>query len=209
MVRVFSGGVGGDTRAQSWLAVSGCGEVQTMCIERCMGAAGLKVRGQPQWQTRSGEAPPVDRPLPCAISICPRRRVESAHGNAGPPRLARRRPSHHAASFGSDTTSPHVSRRRAARRAPPTWPPAPSWRPPLRQQAGRQHAGRPRRRRGRLPPYPRVRTAVAGTGAASALPRGQSGKADDTTTRGDPLTSCFGGRVGKKTKNGKPHFKSR
>lgn len=118
MVRVFSGGVGGDTRAQSWLAVSGCGEVQTMCIERCMGAAGLKVRGQPQWQTRSGEAPPVDRPLPCAISICPRRRVESAHGNAGPPRLARRRPSHHAASFGSDTTSPHVSRRRAARRAP-------------------------------------------------------------------------------------------
>lgn len=89
MVRVFSGGVGGDTRAQSWLAVSGCGEVQTMCIERCMGAAGLKVRGQPQWQTRSGEAPPVDRPLPCAISICPRRRVESAHGNAGPPRLAR------------------------------------------------------------------------------------------------------------------------
>lgn len=183
-------------RRQSSLTVSACWGVWTMCIERCMGAGGRKVRGQTEWQTRSGVAPLVDRPLPCAISVYPRRRVESAHSNAGPLRLTRRRPTHHAASFGSDTNSPHVSKRRAARRAPPTWPPAPSWRPPLRQQAGRERAGRPRRRRGRLPPHPRVGTAVAGTGAASALSRAQSAKAYVTTTRGVPLTSCLGGLVG-------------
>lgn len=139
------------------------------------------------------------RPSPAVCHLHPpTTRVGSAHSNAGQPRLARRRRTHHAASFGSHTTSSHVSRQRAARRAPSTSPPAPSWRPPLRQPAGRQRAGWPRRRRGRLPRHPRVRTTVAGTGAASALPRAQRGKASDITTRGVPYTSCLGGQVGKK-----------